>query len=210
MTNTEITYKDFIKLMNDRGYTLRENSPRDVYEISPGVKTFTVKKDSIGKFLEIECLLNTIISACGKNHPGNEEQLEPSPEWPYYCNVKCFDKDNKEPFQELHQAIKLTPTRGTVADIVITKILQKEIDQSDKNIQEWSKLVNPILETIGSKNPYEYPMWTGNYKTISKDFLNDSFNLYVGEKMIFYVVKPDIDIEKITLEMKVDILERLT
>lgn len=209
MTDNDIMpYNDFIKLMKDRGYKLRENSPRDIYEISPGVKTFTVKKDSVGKFLEIECLSDTIISVCGKDHPGNGERTESSPEWPYRCNVKCLDKDNKEPFQESHQAIKLTATRGTVADIVITKILKKEVDHNDKKIQEWSKLVGPILKTIKSENIYEYPMWTGNYKTISKDFLNDSFNLYAGEKMIFYTVKPDVDIEKVTLEMKADILEK--
>lgn len=193
-------YKDFIKLMEERGYTIRKNSPIEIHELSPGVRIFPIKKDSIDKFLEIECLHNTIISVCGKNHPGGCHNS-------YSCNVKCCNEENKEPFQEFHQCIDLTPNQRTVADIIITKILQKEIDKTDENIREWSKLVNPILKIIGSKNPYEYPMWTGNYKMLHKDFLNDSFNLYTGEKIIFYTVKPDVDITKVTLEMKVDMLE---
>lgn len=200
MRGSTISYKDFIKLMEDRGYILRKDSPVEITEFSPGVRTFPVKNGSIGKFLEIECLHNTIMSACGKNHPSGCNNS-------YSCNVKCFDEENKEPFQEFHQCIPLTQDRHTVTDIVVTKILQKDIDKSHDNVQEWSKLVGPILKVVKSEDPYEYPMWTGNYKLLHNDFLKDSFNLYSGEKMIFYTVKPDIDIVKVCLEMKVDILE---
>lgn len=186
--------------METRGYTLRADNPVDIHELSPGVYTFSVKKDDIGKFLEIDCLHNTIISACGKNHPGGYSDS-------YSINIRCMDNDDKEPFQEFHQCSILTKDRHIVSDIIVTKILQKEINQNDKNIQEWSKLANPILKIIGSKDPCEYPMWTGNYKLFHKEFLNDSFNLYANEKIIFYIIKPNIDIVKVKFNMKVDILE---
>ncbi len=195
-----ISYEEFIKLMESREYVLRDNSPVDIYELSPWVKTFTVKKGSIGKFLEIECFDRMIISACGKKHPGKYDKL-------YYCTIKCIDNDGNEPFQRLHHSTPLTRNYHVVAEIIATKILQKEPNKEDKDINELSKYTEPILKLIKSENPCEYPMWSGAYKLFSRDFLDYSFNMYSNEKMILYIIRPDIDIEKVSLDMKADIFD---
>lgn len=182
--------------MKGRGYILK--SPITIDESNPNIKTFPVKKDTIGKFLEFSCPNNTIISACGKTHPGDCNGSY------YSVNIKCFNEDNEESFQrDSYQSIPLTPDSQIVAEIIVTKILQKELD---KNVQENSEINNAILKIIGSENPYEYPMRSGVYKFLSRDFLERSFNLHSNEKMIFYAINPDNDIIKTKLQMKVDVL----
>lgn len=202
MQDSMLSYKDFIKLMESRGYILRDNSPINIHELSPGVYTYNVKKESIGKFLEIECLHNTIISVCGKNHPGGCDKS-------YSCSIKCFDEENKEPYQGFHQCAVMAPNKAIIADIIVTKVLQKEIDKNGEKIQEQLSLNSSILSFIGSKDPCEYPAWNGNYKSFHNEFLNDSINLYSREKMIFYAIKPDVDITRVELELKADIFDKL-
>jgi hypothetical protein len=194
-----ISYKEFIDLMKVRGYILK--SPVAIDESNPSIKTFSVKKDTIGKFLEFSCPNNTIISACGKTHPGGCNSY-------YSFNIKCFNKDNEESFQrDSYRSIPLTPDSQIVAEIIVTKILQKELDKNDPKVQENSNINSAILKIIRSENSYEYPMRSGVYKFISRDFLERSFNLHSNEKMILYAINPDTDIFKTKLEMKVDILE---
>lgn len=195
-----ISYKEFIDLMKGRGYILK--NPIIINESSPNIQTFLVKKDTIGKFLEFSCPNNTIISACGKTHPGGCNGSY------YSVNIKCFNKDDEESFQgDSYQSIPLTPDSQIVAEIIVTKILQKELDKNDPKVQESSQINNAILKIIGSENPYEYPMRSGVYKFISRDFLERSFNLHSNEKMIFYAINPNIDITKIRFNLKADILE---
>lgn len=195
-----ITYKDFIRLIESRGYTI-SNYPVTIDKSSHIVKTFPVKKETIGKVLELTCPENTIFSACGNNHEGGCERE-------YSVDIKCFGDDNTEPFQSLHHSTPLTKDYHVVSEIITTKILQKEPDKDNPQIQEWAKYVNPMLKIIGSENSCEYPMWNGVYKLFSKDFLNNSFNLYSGEKIIFYLVNPDIDIVYTKFNMKVDIFSK--
>jgi len=198
-----ISYKDFIKLMEERGYTYKDQITID--ESDYNVKMFPVKEQTIGKALEFQCPNNTIISMCGKDLGCNNS---------YSCNVKFFNQNDKETFQDLHHSVVITKDYHIVMELVVTKVLQKSPDQSNPDIQKWSTVVNPILKIINSDNPCEYPIWSGIYKLFSDNninndhiFLNNSFNLYAGEKMIFYVVNPDIDVEKIKFNMKVDVLE---
>lgn len=195
-----ISYKDYIKLMEGRGYT--HNGSVMIDESNPIIKTFSIKKKSIGKILELSCPENTIISACGRTHPGGCEKS-------YSCEIKCLDKDNKEPFQNLHYASQLTPTLHVIAEIIVTRIMPKEPDKNDPKVQEWAERVGSMLKIVGSENPCEYPIWSGAYNYFSKEFLYQSFNLYSNEKMIFYAINPDVDIVNTKLEMKADML-RLT
>jgi hypothetical protein len=186
--------------MKVRRYILK--SPITIDESNPNIKIFPVKKDTIGKFLEFSCPNNTIISACGKTHPGGCNGSY------YSIIVKCFNKDNEESFQrDSYQSIQLTPDSQIVTEIVVTKILQKELDKSDPKVQENSDINNAILKIIGSENPCEYPIRSGVYKFIYRDFLERSFNIHSNEKMIFYAINPDIDITKVKFELKADILE---
>lgn len=196
-----ITYREFVKLMEGRGYF--HNGIGTIDESYSHIKTFTLKKGSVGKILELKCPSNTIISACGKTHPGGCEKF-------YSCKIKCTDEYNKEPFQDLHYATKLTDKQQIVAEIIVSKILQIDPNKIDANYKEWSMKCSPLLKLIGSESPCEHIMWIGAYSLFSKDFLKESFNIYGNENMIFYVVKPDIDITKIKFEMKADILEKLT
>lgn len=196
-----ILYKDYIKLMKERGYT--HNGISTVYEYNPNIKTFSVKNQSVGKVLEFQCPNNTIISACGNTH---KEGCPNS----YSINIRCLNEDNKEPFQDLHCSTRITDNFHVIAELVVTKILTKEPDKNNLVMQKWLEDTNPVLKAVGIENSCEHMMWYGVYKLFSKEFLNTSFNLYSNEKMIFYVVNPDIDITKVKFGLKVDILERIT
>lgn len=192
-----ISYEDFIKLMEKRGYIHKNQIAID--ESNPNIEIFPIKKHTIGKVLEFQCPDNIILSICGKNHGCNNS---------YYCRISFFDHENRQPFQELHNAVPLTKNYNVVAEIITTKILQKSPDKNNTEIQKNAEIVSSILKIIGSDNPFEYPMWSGIYNLFSKDFLNNSLNLYPKEKIIFYAINPDIDIEKVTLEIKADIFEK--
>ena len=191
-----ISYKEFIKRMEDRGYNHKGITTIDISDSN--IRIFPVKKKTVGKFLELRCPNNTIISICGKNHGCNNS---------YYCKVKCFNTNDKEPFRDLHYSTPLTPTYHVVIEMIVTKIMQKPPDQNNPEIQEWAKYVNPMLKLIDSEDPCEYPIWSGAYKIFPDSFLDNSFNLYSNEKMVFYVINSDIDIVKTKFELKADILE---
>ncbi len=193
-------YKDFIDLMEKRGYTFNNNNPIIINESSPSIKTFSVKNCHVDKILELQCPKDTVISVCGKNNSGDWKE-------DYATSLKCFNNEDKEPFQEFHQCIVLTTARHTVADIIVTKVLQNEINRNDPDIRQFIIYTDPILKFIGSDNLCEYPIWSGNYKTFNKEFLDDNFNLYSEEKIIFYATKPDVDVMRVKFEIKVDIFE---
>lgn len=197
-----ITYNEYIKKMEEKGYVYKDNNPIIINESNHMIKTFTVKKGSIGKILELQCPDNAVISICGETHEGGCEKS-------YSCGIKCFGKDSKEPFQGLHHSTELKRNNHVVAEIVLTKILYKEPPKGHKKIQEWQELITPILRMIKSESPFEHIMWTGAYKIFNTDFVSRSFNLYENQKMTFYIVNPDTDIEKVSFEMKADILEKL-
>lgn len=192
-----ITYEEYIKKMEEKGYICKNDT---IYKSNPMIAIFNVEKGTTGKFLELTLPNDTIISACGKDHEGGCQGS-------YYCNIELFDEKDKQPFQDLHYSTKLTNTRYLAAEIVLTKILNKDPNQIDSNYKEWAIYNNPILELIKSKTPYEHVMWAGVYKIFSKEFLKTSFNLNNNEKMTFYAINPDIDITKISFELKADVLE---
>lgn len=185
--------------MEGRGYS--HNGIETIDETYPNIKTFSVKKGSIGKILELSCPENTIISICGKNHLGGCQKS-------YTYKVKCFNNDNKQPFQGTHRATKLTDKHHIVAEIVASKILQRHPSSIDTNYKEWLTKTTPILKLIGSENPYEHIMWVGAYELFSKDILNESLNIYGNENMILYAIKPDVDINQVKFEIKADILKK--
>ena len=186
--------------MKTRGYILK--SPITIDEYNPNIKMFPIKKGTIGKFLQFICPNNTIISACGRTHPGGCNGSN------YLVDIKCFNENNEEVFQnDLYNSIPLTSDTQIVTEIIVTKILQKELDKNDPKIQESSNINNAILKIIGSENPCEYPMRSGVYKFLSRDFLDRSFNLHPNEKMIFYAINPDLDIVKTKFELKADVFE---
>lgn len=194
-----ITYKQFVELMEGRGY--HHNGIETIDESYPYIKTFSVKKGSVGKILELSCPEDTIISICGKNHLGGCEKS-------YVYKVRCFNNNDKQPFQGLHHATKLTDKHHIVAEIVASKILQKHPNTIDANYKEWLTKTTPILKLVGSENPYEHIMWVGAYELFSRDILNESLNIYGNENMILYAIKPDVDISKVKFEIKADILKK--
>ena len=111
-------------------------------------------------------------------------------------------------FKGLHSAIKLTDKHHIVAEIVASKILQRNPSTIDANYKEWLIKTTPILKLIGSENPNEHIMWVGAYGLFSKDILNESFNIYGNENMTLYAINPDIDIKQVKFEIKADILKK--
>lgn len=184
--------------MKGRGHT-HDNIIID--KSNPNIKTFSVSNLSIGKVLKLICPDNTIISACGKNHEGGCPNS-------YSVNIQCFNNDNQEPFQELHYSTRLTDNYHVAAELIVTKILNKNPNEIDPNYKDWQVYANPMLKVIGSENPYEHVMWAGVYKLFPKEFLNQSFNLNPNEKMIFYAINPNIDITNVKFNLRADIFTK--
>lgn len=195
-----ITYKEFITKMIEKGYTYKNNYPINICD-SNIVKTFRIDKGQTGKIIEFSCPENQIISLCGTTHEGgcyNE----------YLCNIKCYDDNDNEPFQDIHYSTKLTKDKHVIAEIIVTKILRNDPPTQYKKVKEWSETISPILKLIRSDNIREHIMWIGAYPKFNSEFNNTSFTLYGNQKMTFYIHNPDTDITKIDFRFDVDIFER--
>ena len=192
-----ITYKEFIDRMIEKGYTLSPNNPITIDESDNMINIFSVKKDTIDKILELQCPDNSVIALCGTEHNGGCHNS-------YICDIRCTNDRNEQPFQGVHNSTELTRTKHVVAEIIATKILRHDPPLDNKKVKEWSDTVSPILKLIRSNNNREHVMWAGAYPKFNTEFIKTSFTLYGGQKMIFYVNSPDIDIMKVMLEMKAD------
>lgn len=205
-----ITYKEFINRMIEKGYQLNNGSPitidnKNEYKSeykNEMINTFFAKKGQTGKIVELYCPDNNIIALCGTTHIGGCDNE-------YSCNIRCYNSNEDEPFQELHDSTALSKNNHVVAEIIVTKILQKEPPKDNKKVKEWSEKISPILNIIKSENSLEHVMWVGAYKLLSTDFVKTSFTLYGDQKMIFYINNPDIDIINVSFEMKVDIFQKV-
>ena len=198
-----ITYKEFIDRMIEKGYIHKNNEPVAIDESNNMIKIFHVKKEKIGKILELQVPDNSIVALCGTEHNGGCHNL-------YICDIKCTNNKDEQPFQEEHNSTEITRTKHVVAEIIVTKILQQDPPLDNKKVKEWSKTAGPILKLIGSSNHLEHVMWAGAYPKFDSEFIKTSFTLYGGQKMKFYVNNPDIDIDEVKLNLTVDIFEKLT
>lgn len=198
-----ITYKEFKERMTEKGYCIMDNSPIIIDNKNDMVNTYFTNKGKICKIIELYCPENRIIALCGTTHNGgcNNE---------YSCRIKCYNTTNDEPFQKIHNSTVLSNTDHVVAEIIVTKILQKEPPKDNQKVKEWSERISPISKLIKSENGLEHIMWAGAYPIFSEEFIKTSFTLYGGQKMTFYINNPDIDIDKVEFEMKADIFEKLT
>lgn len=197
---SKLTYQEFIEKMEKDNY-IRKNNDSIILDDSDSIFTkYIVKKDMIGKFLELVCPDNIVIS-CGRKMNCDKE---------YEFKIKCYDDDLKEPFgnplrSSLLVSEKTREFPGIIINyqIVITKIGNKiyEIPSG------WEKMTKNTLKIISSKNPNEYPLWSGAYDCIYS-FYNNGLYLESGQKLVFYAVNPDIDIKNIELKMEVDIFEK--
>jgi|SRR3990167_4796292 len=196
-----IAYKEFIDKMIAKGYTYINGEPITIDESNNIIKTFSIKKEKIGKILELQVPDNSIMALCGIGHNGGCHNS-------YICNIKCTNNEDKQPFQEAHNSTEITRTKHVVAEIIVTKILQQDPPMDNKKVREWSETAGPILKLIGSSNHREHVMWAGAYPKFNSEFVKTSFTLYSGQKMMFYVNNPDIDIDNVKLNMSIDIFEK--
>ncbi len=196
------TYKEFIDRMIEKGYNLISDNPTTIDESNNTIKTFSTKKGTVDKILELQCPDNSIIALCGTEHNGGCHNS-------YICNIELTNNEDKQPFQKLHHSTALTSAKHVVAEIIVTKILQQDPPLDDKKVKEWSETIGPILKLIKSDNPREHIMWMGAYPKFNSEFIKTSFTLYGGQKMIFYVNNPDVDIDKVKLNISLDIFEKL-
>lgn len=197
-----ISYKEFIDKMIEKGYQLKKESPVIIDNNSNIVSTYSVKKGQIGKIVDIYCPENQIISLCGTDHIGGCDKE-------YSCRIKCYNRDDDEVFQNIHNSTALNQSEHVVAEVIVTKILQKEPPKDNQKVKDWSEKIGPILKLINSGNSLEHIMLTCAYPIIGKEFTRSSFTLYGGQKMTFYINNPDIDIERVEFEIKADIFEKL-
>lgn len=198
-----IPYKEFVDKMIEKGYTYKNSEPVTIGESDNMIKIFPVKKGKIGKILELQVSDNSIVALCGTEHTGGCHNS-------YICDIECANNNNEQPFQEEHNSTEITRTKHVVAEIIVTKILQQDPPLDNKKVQEWSKTAVPILKLIGSNNHREHVMWAGAYPKFGSEFIKTSFTLYGGQKMTFYANNPDVDIDKVKLNMTIDIFEKPT
>lgn len=196
-----ITYKEFINKMIEKGYKLNKESPVIIDDKNDMVNTYTVNKGQIGKIVELCCPENQIIALCGTSHIGGCDNE-------YLCNVKCYNTSNDEPFQTIHNSTALSDSDHVVAEIIVTKILQKAPPRDNIKVKEWSEKIGPILKLINSENNLEHVMLTCAYPILSSEFIKSSLTLYGDQKMTLYINDPDVDIERVEFEIKADIFEK--
>lgn len=197
-----ITYKEFVDKMIEKGYTYKNNKPVTINESSNMIKTSLAKKGETCKILELQCPDNSIVALCGTEHNGGCHNS-------YICNIELNNNEGKKPFQKIHHSTALTSSKHVVAEIIVTKILQQDPPLDNNKVKEWSETIGPILKLIKSDNSREHVMWVGTYPKLDSEFIKSSFTLYGGQKMIFYVNNPDIDIDNIKLNISVDIFEKI-
>lgn len=193
-----ITYKEFIEKMKEKGFIYKDNSPTLVD--GSMIKTFPVKKGTIGKIAELSCPKNTILSLCGQDMGCNS----------YSCSLKCFDNDEKEPFSKQHKGYALyvdkdNTAKGSVMDIVVTKVVKDENSKKISRADDYSMLTT-VMQMIKSNNHLEYPMLMGTYQKIPEYIVKNSFNLYQNEKIILYALEPDTNIIKTDFMIALDVL----
>lgn len=193
-----ITYKEFIEKMKEKGFIYKNNSPTLVN--GSMIKTFSVEKGTIGKIAELTCPKNTILSLCGQDMGCNS----------YTCSLKCFDNDENEPFSKQHKGYALyidkdNTAKGSVMDIVVTKVVKDEKSKKISGADDYSMLTT-VMKMIKSNNHLEYPMLMGTYQKIPEYLVKNSFNLYQNEKIILYALEPDTDIIKTDFKIALDVL----
>ena len=195
-------YNEFIEKMKKDNYIRKNNDSIILDESNLMLTKHVVKKDTIGKFLELTCPDNIIITFCGRKMNCDKK---------YEFKIKCYDENLKQPFSNIFRSSFLISKKtqefpGIMINyqMVITKIGNK----ISKIESPWEKIIGNTLKIINSKNPNEYPLWSGNYFAIDSFFYNGSC-LKSGEKLVFYAVNPDIDIKNIDLKMEVDIFEKI-
>ena len=195
-----IPYKEFIDRMIEKGYEYIDGKPTIIDETNDMIKTFPIKKAKTNKVLELLCPNDSIVALCGTQHNGGCDNT-------YVCDIICTDNKGQQPFQEIHHSTELTSTKHVVAEIIVTKILLQDPPLDNKKVEEWSETSGPILKLIGSKNNREHVMWVGAYPKFNSEFIKTSFTLYGDQKMTFYLNDPGIDIEKVKLDMTIDIFK---
>lgn len=196
---SKLLYQKFMQKMKKDNFIRKNNGSTIIVDSDSIFTKYIVRKGSTGIFLELICPDNSFITYCGRNC--DEE---------YELKIKCYDDALKEPFDNPFLSSKLTlesteESPGIIINyqIVITKIGNRihEIPSG------WEKMTKSVLKIIDSKNPKEYPLWSGPYKAIHH-FYNNGLFLESGQRLIFYAVEPDVDIKNIELKMEVDIFEK--
>lgn len=199
-----ITYKEFIEKMQENGYVYNDNPVSISNNIADNKifseNIFSVGKGLTGKIIQFDCPKNQIIALCGSTHLGGCDRSYP-------CFIKCYNNQGNEPFQGLHHSTELTKNQHVIAEIIVTKILRNDPPIQYEKVKEWSEKINPILKLIGSTNNREHVMWVGAYNVFDSEFNKNSFTLYGGQKITFYINRPDIDITRTEFEFNVDVFE---
>lgn len=193
-------YQEFIEKMEKDNY-VRKNNDSIVLDDSESIFTkYVVRKDTIGKFLEFVCPDDTFIT----------RRMRRDKE--YECEIKCYDDSLKEPFNNPFRSSLLVSEKtrelpGIIINyqIVITKIGNKIHEIPSK----WEEMITNVLKIIDSKNPKEYPLWSGAYKALYS-FCDNGLFLESGQKLVFYAINPEIDIKNTELKMEVDIFENIS
>jgi hypothetical protein len=200
--STPKIYREFIEKMEKNNYIRKNDGSTILDDSDPIFAKYIVKKDKKGKFLELVCPSDTIITICGRKMNCDNR---------YEFKMKCYDNDLNEPFKNpfissLLVSEKTEEFPGIMINyqLVITKIGNKTIEVPSG----WERMIETALKVIGSKKPNEYPLWSGAYEAIY-NFGDNGLYLESGQKLVFYAINPEFDIRNIELIMEADIFEKI-
>lgn len=192
-------YNEFIEKMRKDGYTRKNNDTIHINESDTIFAKYEVKKDTIDKFLELTCPSNTIITHCGDKMNCDKK---------YEFRIKCYDEYMKEPFSDpFRSSLLLSKKTKELPGLIVNyqTIITKTGTRFYNLEPEWEKYVKMALKIIGSKDPSEYPIYSGAYDAMN---LCNGTYLEKGQKLIFYAIEPENDIKNIDLKMDIDIFEK--
>lgn len=192
-------YNEFVEKMKKDGYIRKNNDAIHIDDSNIIITKYRVKKDTIGKFLELSCPNNTIITHCGDRMNCGKK---------YEFRIKCYDENMKEPFSNpLRSSLLLSKKTKKLPGLIVNyQIIITKIGERFYNLEPgWEKYVKMALRIIDSQNPNEYPLYSGEYMT-----MNLALGIYLeeGQKLVFYAIEPERDIKNIDLKMDIDIFEK--
>lgn len=178
------SYEDIVDAIETNGWTRMSSvaSPITIFDMHI-VSIKPTKMGSYDTILEIECPLERIIAICGSGECDvTPDDFCTSPNFyqtPHFFTLRCTNNDN----------IDISPT--TIIDI----LKSTRDGKLEKYYQEFYGDLSPIADGKLKKKEERY-------------YFAETIVLQDGEKLIFRVHNPNIDISKIDLLMMSDLFEK--
>lgn len=177
-------YDDIVDTIEENGWTCISSvaHPITIFD-SEIVFPYPVKANSYNTLLEITCPPERIITICGFDDCGiDPDDFYNSPNFyqiPHFFTLRCMDNNN----------VDISPTT------IISILKASRNEEPEKYYQEFYGDLSSIVDGRLKKKEERY-------------YFAETIILQSGEKLIFRVHNPNIDISKIDLLMMSDLFEK--